>query len=163
MPSGHNAFAQMPGIAQTPAAFERAARATTVIDGAENPEMIPDDVAYRHFIRATASSATSMDVERRTVFLREAGLSPSDTQAYSLALGNVANELKSVEERRKAAGTAQSSASLANFKQLEDQAIVAARTRVEGALSAEGRAKLATHLRQNIKRRIKMFSSPMTK
>jgi hypothetical protein len=140
-----------------------AASRTTVIDGSKTPELIPDELAYRHFIRATASSASAKDVERREVFLTQAGFSASDREAYRVAVGNVAEELKSVEQQRKTAGPSQSASSLAGFKRTEDQAIAAAQNRIQGALSADGRAKLTNHIRQRVKRQIRMFSSPMTK
>jgi hypothetical protein len=128
---------------------------TTTIDGARNPELIPDAVAYGHFIRATASSAA-----RREAFLTRAGLTPAERATYVQALGAVGVQLESAKQKRRAAGPSVLPAELQSLKAAEKRAVADAEMRIRQTLPTVAMAKLNAHIQGHVKRRIKMFSGP---
>src|SRR5262245_38830876 len=74
-----------------------------LVDGAQTPDLVPDDVAYRHFILLTAVSATATanDVARRDAFLARVGLSPADRTAYLGTLSQVKDQLADIEAQQR--------------------------------------------------------------
>jgi hypothetical protein len=132
-----------------------------VIDGAKDPGAIPDDIAYGHFFRATASSASPQDVSRRKAFLLEAGLTPSDQDAYAQAVEGLKAQLDAVRQQRRAAGREVSKEIGQELQRLETQALADARSRLHARVSPIGIAKLDAHIQNRVKRNIKMFSGPM--
>ena len=131
------------------------------IDGSKNPELISDSIAYGHFIRATASSASARDLMRRDAFLKQAGLISADRAAYMLAVGNLKAELDAVKTERETRLSALSVSDLERLKRTEDLALSAAQSRIRSGLSADGAAKLEAHIQQHVKRRIRIVNFSM--
>jgi hypothetical protein len=131
---------------------------SVAVDGSVSPELIPDELAYSHFLRAMAASATGRG---RGVALTQAGLAPGDRAAFVAALGTLGTELAALAEQRRAGGPSLSPAAWQELKSREDEAVAAARVRVDLALTAAGRARLDAHIRDHVKRRIKLYRAPM--
>jgi hypothetical protein len=138
-----------------------------VVDGAKDPQSIPDALAYRHFIRALAESArsanpTSLQVARRQALLARVGLSSDDRAAFIGALSGVDGQLAQVARARKqysreaiSAGTAREP--LQTLRLQEGEILDATRGRLEGALSGEGVRRLQTHIQEQVKKRIVIY------
>ncbi len=129
------------------------------VDGAKTPDKIPDDIAYRHFIRVTAESeaATPQQLARRDAFLRRVGLSPRDSTAYLDALTHVNAQLKTIAQQNSALSPSASPDAIANLRQQERQVLDSALVRIKSSLSPAGIALLETHIRQHVKRHIVLY------
>jgi hypothetical protein len=154
----HPQYAQDSGaLAATMRDRQKIAQLAPYLDGAKNPELIPDSVAYGHFIRATASATTPADVSRRKVFLDRAGLSVPEQTVYVNALGTAGEALEEVKRQRRAKGPMTPGA----VQKLEMEAVSNAEARIRAALPPTARAKLDAHINSYIKRRIKMYRGNM--
>ncbi len=93
--SAHSSTARGPGL-------------SLAVDGAKNPERVPTNLAYRHFIYVSALrvGASEREIVRRDSFLARVGLSEADRSAYVAAVQNVAEQLADVEARLEANGDA---------------------------------------------------------
>jgi hypothetical protein len=156
----HSAFMQAGSIAaNVPSLRERMKnppRIRPTIDGSKTPALIPDSVAYGHFIRATASATTNTESARREHFLAEAGLEAVERAAYVLALGDVGTRLDQVRQQRRLEGS-----NSAALQAVEIAAVEDAENRIRRTLSPSAMAKVDTYVREHIKRRIKTYSGPM--
>lgn len=120
------------------------------VDGAINPELVPDDRAWAHFLGAMASA----DPKTRDVALKKVGFDSADRAAFGGALGSLGDEL--------AAATAQRGANKPpeQVLQHEQMAVANARARLQHALSTAGRAQLDTYVHTEVKGRIKIYRGP---
>ena len=123
------------------------------IDGAVNPELIPDDRAYAHYFKAMAS----LSPQARTGALMKAGLDEGDRGRFVDAIGYLKGELEALSEQRKANTIPPN-----ELLQRQRLAEVDARARVDAALSRRGLAQLDRYIRSDVKRRIKIYRGPMT-
>jgi hypothetical protein len=127
-----------------------------VADGAQSPELIPDRLAYRHFIAATAVNAQmdQKDIARRDVFLRSAGLDKSAREAYSRAVQPIADELLRLTRSN---GTAPlvtlRRLPTASRNLLLDQGYA----NVRAALTPEAMSRLDAHIQEHVKKRITVY------
>ena len=128
------------------------------IDGKVTPERIPDDVAYRHFISATAigRGASVADLHRRNAVLEEAGLSDADSRSYILATMTVKDSLLAIEHRLEESHLDISKADA--LKQEWRTVLDNAAQRILSSLSAEGVARVRAHINERVKRRIRIYS-----
>ena len=129
------------------------------VDGRKNPELIPDSLAYRHFIRATSSTSVA-GTKRRNALLKRAGLTVQDRLAYVEALGDVDAQLNSIRQARRSEGGSLPQSTLTRLFDSENQAFSDAQARIHAGLSVEGAAKLDAHIQDYIKRRIVIFDDP---
>jgi hypothetical protein len=128
------------------------------VDGAKHPELIPDFVAYRHFLSVTAvsTSASKTEIDRRDSFLALVRLSPKDRAAYVAALGNVGDALTSIEHQKRLLDHANAT-EVANLKRQQGQLLDDTATRALRALSAEGASRLQAHINGRVKANIKIY------
>jgi hypothetical protein len=131
------------------------------IDGAKNPELIPDDLAYAHFIRATASSATPQAVQRREALLTRAGLTRDERQSYAQALGDVQARLDAVRVQLGAAAASATPDERAQLQRVENDIIADARESLRSGLGAAASARLDEHVQTHVKSRIRIYRGPM--
>jgi hypothetical protein len=141
-------------------------RPVLIVDGAATPEAIPDDVAFRHFVRAAAIAdrASARDLARREGLLARAGLSAADRLAFAGALRGLRQTLDTTSREVQQLSPeslfeVSSRIRLADLRGREVAAIDAARSRLETSLSPEGLSRLDVHVREDIKRRIKIYDS----
>jgi hypothetical protein len=134
------------------------------VNGRDNPEEVPDQIAYRLFVQIVAvhDDASKMEILKRNAFLAEVGLSAQDRLALIDGLDGLGNALKQAKAERKIIDEtgirSQSTAlQLSNLTRREDEALGNAIERVNQRLSAEGRDRLETHIRERVKRRVVMY------
>ena len=128
------------------------------VDGASDPDLVSDEMAYQLFLRAMATSAAG---PARDVALTQAGLDQADRTAFVAALGTLAADLGDIARQRRAGGSSLSPSALLDLKGQEDGAVAAARQRIEQALTAAGRIQLDAHIRSHVKQRIRIYRGPM--
>ena len=130
------------------------------VDGASDPNSIPDALAYSHFILATAerSDATPERRMRRDAYLRAAGLSREDRASYVRALEGVAEQLQALSEQASAVAAKSGSPTvLASLRTQRSSLLELSRSRVINALSHEGGERLEAHIRERVKKRIVVY------
>jgi hypothetical protein len=145
---------------QIPAEWRSLPKVPIGVNGSGNPEQIPDSLAYRHFIRATASSASAADIRRRELFLTKAGLTVADRLGFVTALGDVAAHLRNTQQQRQAAGSTLPVSEVDRLRENDERTFRDAEARVRAALSADGAARLDAYIRDHFKRQIVIYSSP---
>lgn len=128
-----------------------------VIDGRTNPELIPDDLAYHHFLLAISEhrNISELEAKRREAFLRPVGLSREDQARVISALAGVREDLDAVTEKRwrLMAGTDPDRDTLLMGLKAEENTILQnARDRLN--LSNDGQALLDKYVRTRVKSHI---------
>ncbi len=129
-----------------------------VVDGSKTPELIPDDLAYRHFILAIAEprSPTVEETKRRETRLIPIGLSASDYDLCISALAGLREKLDMIEAGRREAladTTEHRDSTLLTLKGQENMAITAVRVALR-RLSPDGQSRLDGYIRARVKQRI---------
>jgi hypothetical protein len=141
------------------------------IDGSKNPELIPDDVAYRLVLLAVAEPENASDAQkaRFRAKIASAGLKEEDTEAFRVILGALQKQLDALS-----AQAAQIMArdplplpgtpdyqQLVDLSKQRDPVFVEAMSALPARLSADGVAKLQAYV-QNAKRGMKYLpETPM--
>ena len=137
-----------------------AGQLVVVVDGSKNPEQIPDDLAYRHFLLAVATheQPTADEQKRQQALLGPVGLADADEKAVALELGKMTTQLQTIQGAMAASdGTP---ATLAAYKAQEDAAVASAVAQVRQALSAGGLASLNQYITGTVKGNIKVYGLP---
>jgi hypothetical protein len=131
------------------------------VDGAKTPELVPDSVAYRHFVMALAEreDAAESRLERRNARLNELGLSTKDRASLLTALRTVRERLDRIAEDRKSIGSSGSSPAMAALRLEHDEVVGGAVDRIKTFLSQLGRARVETYLREHVKRNIVIYGA----
>lgn len=106
-----------------------------------NPEAIPDERAYAHFLAAMASANTAA----RNAALARAGLDGPDRVAFIAGLGSLKADLEAVTQMRKSGDSPD------RILQRQRAATEGARSRIQQMVSADGYQRLEAHM-QGIKR-----------
>jgi hypothetical protein len=121
------------------------------VDGAVNPEAIPDERAYTHFLTAMASA----DVATRTAALTKVGLDRPDRAAFVAGLGSLKGDLDAVSAMRRTGESPE------RVLQSQQAATEGARARIQQTISAVGYQRLEGYIRTNVKRGIRIYRAPM--
>jgi hypothetical protein len=131
-----------------------------IVDGSKNPEQIPDNLAYKHFLMAVATHEQPVPEEqkRQEAFLKDVGLSGSDEKTIALALGKMTTQLEAIQAARVASDGAP--ASLVALKAQEDALISGVITQVRQALTSEGQLSLNQYVTGTVKKNIKIYGLP---
>lgn len=74
---------------------------TTVIDGAKNPELIPDSTAFRHWLLITSvvPNASNADFLRQQAEVSQLGLTESEKLKLFLVLANFRSQYETLIRR----------------------------------------------------------------
>lgn len=130
-----------------------------LVDGRTDPSLIPDVVAYRHFVMAVSlqAEASEEDVRRRDAFLAMAALPPADRIAVILATAGVADEL-AIGRQLKQSQIADVGA-LAAHHQRRDLLLRNAQERIQTALTPEGNERLARFIQRHMKTKIRIYGT----
>lgn len=129
-----------------------AATLDLAVDGASNAAAIPDDRAREHFLRALAAASPKL----RYNILRDV-LEKPDQLAVMNVLDTFGTELANVARQRTAQMGNDTQRRLAEIRAFQNLG-----TRIEGALSFDGRMKLNSHVRTHVKSRIKIYRGSTT-
>lgn len=135
--------------------------APILINGAESPELISDELAYQHFIKSISNaemSATQV-VYPRDAILASMGLSRTDRAALIVALGDVWQQLDTIDKgrQRPPSNATNVGPHLADLQRQENAVLDNARVRLRSSLSEEGRDRLDTYIRDDVKRHIIVY------
>jgi hypothetical protein len=127
------------------------------VDGAKNPELIPDDVAYRHFISVTAATAAASEEEirRRDAFVAQLELLPADRTSYLAALSNVREALIDTEQRLRVSHS--NSETVAELRRQRGRILDDAAARVLTSLSPDGVQRVEAHINGHVKKHIRIY------
>jgi len=130
-----------------------------VVDGATNPEQIPDDLAYQHFFLAVAAheQPSPQEVARQSAQLAPVGLAASDRQMMTRELGRMMTALEAIDAAERASDG--SVTALSDLKVQRAAARARAITTVRGALSTEGASALDDYVIGIVKRGIKIYGT----
>lgn len=126
-------------------------------DGSKNPEKIPDQVAYRHFVLQAGShrnNPSTQEMDRRSALLVRLKLSQSDQTALVSALDGVPEQLDTVNW----SGTG-SAATAAARDAIYEQFLDTALLRLRASLSADGLSKVDKFVQTHVKAHIVMFGT----
>ena len=126
-----------------------------MVDGSQHPELIPDEVAYRHFLLGIAFPANPTEQEKshRYAKLRRLGLSSADQDALVSAVAGLRETVNALV----ANGNSEDAASVQ--KKLID-AVGQSKLKLVN-LSAGGRAQLDSFIQNTFKRRMTIYGGPM--
>jgi hypothetical protein len=141
--------------------------ASNVIDGATNPELIPDSVAYRLYfsVVALAPNAPASQTQAQAAHLRGIGLGDQDKTTLVTALATFATQHAAlIKSYNDGVATAQTlglspAANYAAFTVQQDALVQATRSGLGLAITPEGLARLQAHI-QSEKRRMQIQAAP---
>ena len=141
------AFAQMLPPDVTMPEMNSAASAP-VIDGAKNPELIPDSTAYRLFFVTTADSATATEAEksRHRAHLGGARLNDLDTQVLVGVMQTFNDQyqtlIKTYNDEVKNAIATDQAPNIAAFLARRDALVQGVRDRLKSTITSTGMSNL---------------------
>lgn len=164
--AGHSApFAPHAHASTAQAGTRTRERLPVAIDGAKEPNRIPDVVAYRLFLSVAAlpANASPEKIRGRDALVNRIGFSSEDKAAFVKSLGDFREELESKTEQRKRLTTGfdpARRAELAALKAQEHDMFANLRSHVERTLSPDGVARMQAHIDDHVKRRVKIFGTP---
>jgi hypothetical protein len=133
---------------------------TPTIDGAKNPEMIPDIVAVRHFVLAVAlpSDAPASQTARRSSYLKYARLSNEDANTVVSAVANVRAELDLINAEARQIVDGPDASTVRHALQARKTAVFEdAYNRIYTRISPMGQTSLDTFIRVRVKPQIQIF------
>jgi hypothetical protein len=121
--------------------------------------LIPDDLAYRHFLMAVAehTNASGEEIRRRESRLLPLRFSKQDHDFFISALETVREKLDEIDSDRSTLNNAASESALETLKRQEDSALTGAAERVRSALTPAGLASLDEYIRETVKRQIVIY------
>jgi hypothetical protein len=130
------------------------------VDGAQTPELVPDSLAYRHFVQAMAISfsPTSTELARQMSVFKQLALSSDDRQQFETIMNTVRYDLDDIAEERSlpATGNAVSAGALqARERRLLDDA----RSQLQNTLDTDDWARVERYVLEEVKRGVKIFGA----
>lgn len=135
--------------------------ATIRVNGRTNPEQVPDELAFRVYLKSMTlrGTPTEQQLQRRHAFLKELGLSSDDEKRFLQIVNGIAPELTDVERQRKELTNADASAlsKQMSLKDREDRALDMALMKLTGELSSEAWSKVNGHVHGHVKKAIVVF------
>jgi hypothetical protein len=131
------------------------------VDGSKTPELIPDTLAYYHFLMATAPADDEKpdDVDRRVALLQKVGLGEADKTSFVLTLRGLKSELVALAADRRRADEAGGADATVFFRDQETRRVVDSRAALEGSLSTEGYGLLETYIQTSVKPKIVIYGT----
>jgi hypothetical protein len=133
------------------------------VDGSKTPELIPDHVAYGHFIAAVATpaAASSDVVARREGYLARVKLSDRDKAGLLSSLRNVREQLDDIQQRRRQGSRERplTPAALRALKSEENETVRQVRSRIRSSMTPDGRATVENFLNNHVKRRTRIYGT----
>lgn len=153
-----------PGLkAQTHIPLTFAPETTANIDGEATPDLIPDGLAWRVFLRAVSepNNATQAQLSRLLTKINRVGLSSTDTATFISVLARVDGEIKEkdIELAAIQATTPNGKATIVSLSKGIDDVVATAVDDLSARLSADGMARLQKHV-VSIKAKMRVVSLP---
>jgi hypothetical protein len=142
------ALLSLPASAQT---SNTVTELVVIADGSKNPELIPDALAWRHFLTAIATheQPTAQEQLRQQAQFAPLALATADAQQIAGLLGKMMTQLEAIEKARENSNGANST--LATLKAQEDAAIASTTAAVQAAVSSDGLSRLSGYIGKTVK------------
>lgn len=169
------------GVSDAPRASANAApqEPRGTIDGARNPELIPDHVAYLLMFRFIAGGQTAGTRERIEPYIRQIGLGDQECSScprrrnfedrdadinallaaadeFQQRVGALDNQVIEIKRRNWPNPSPEVMAQLTRLQRQKEAIVMEIMASLPGRLSAEGMDRLRVHINERVKRRIKM-------
>jgi hypothetical protein len=137
------------------------------VDGAKNPELVPDPLAYRHFFLSTIppdNAPAESTSKRQELRLTKLGLEGQDREDYVRAMGQARESLASIAVQRASwsdppLDTATSRVMLKRLAEQEAQVFEDTRRLLQYSLTTEGFGRLEAYVRGSVKQKIRIYGS----
>lgn len=138
-----------------------------VVDGSKTPDLIPDQLAYRHLLMALAElqHPPAEAVGRRIAHLAGVGLSAADRQNLISAMSGVREQLDEIylATEQAAVDTSLTSAgkdtAIASLRAQQEVLLDATADKLKTALTNDGWLRLDAYVKDHVKRRIVIYGS----
>jgi len=133
---------------------------SVIVDGAATPNLIPDALAYQHFLTAIAAHPfpSTEEQARQSAQLSALGLSPADRQALIANLAPFRAQLDNIQSARAAVGSGPSAPTqLMNLRSQESTLAATTLQKIQGSLTADGMSLLDQYVRTHVKAHIKIY------
>ena len=151
---------------QTKVAVERA----NTIDGATNPELIPDSVAYSLLFDLIAKRETEKEKRRIKAYIKEVGLSGADVDVLIASAKDFRERVSTLDTQaarinirtRTNPPPVLTQSQVSQLRQLETQRnliVESVAAILRNRLSGSGSEKLRLHVNERVKRKTKIFSN----
>ncbi|MEJ7860912.1 MAG: hypothetical protein WKF90_04660 [Pyrinomonadaceae bacterium] len=151
---------------QTKVAVERA----NTIDGATNPELIPDSVAYSLLFDLIAKRETEKEKRRIKAYIKEVGLSGADVDVLIASAKDFRERVSTLDTQaarinirtRTNPPPVLTQSQVSQLRQLETQRnliVESVAAILRNRLSGSGSEKLRRHVNERVKRKTKIFSN----
>jgi hypothetical protein len=134
------------------------------VDGSQNPELIPDALAFDNWFIAVAESPTpsSSETARQSAKLNPLGLSAQDRLAVVAALAGFKVQFDAITSQREQLAAAvnaggQSGTIWASLRASEDNLVAATRAELAGTLSAGGLLAVSQWVLGHVKQHIVIY------
>jgi hypothetical protein len=128
-----------------------------VVDGAEAPDRIPMELAYRHLVLSLSRVSSQGDGHLASQLAR-IKLSPKDSDSMRAALSGIVSELTRLDRATQAADThLQSEETRMAIREAEHAALDMAASRLRSSLSADGVTKLEEYVSSYVRSRIVIY------
>jgi hypothetical protein len=133
-----------------------------LVDGAKTPTQIPDNVAYRHYLKAIAAHPvpTTYEQGRQAAQLLSLGLLPNDEKVLIATLAPLRTQLDLIESTR--AGIQQGPNAGAQFADLNDQEDALVATTLQSlrtSLTVAGMYRVDQYVKTHVKAHIKIYGT----
>ncbi len=133
-----------------------------VVDGAVNPELIPDRVAYSLVFRLIANRQIAEEKSRIRAYIRQMGLSDADTdgliaaaEEFQQRVGELDAQAKQIKASNRGNSSAQLTAHLVQLQHQKEAIVDHIVVRLPLRLSGDGLGKLRQHVIERVKRHVK--------
>jgi len=149
--------------AQNPVPHQHSVAPANLIDGSENPELVPDSIAYRLYLLNVSIPANPTEEDRKiqSAHLAKAGVNVRDLQPVLAALAVFRSQYDAWLSRYNAAATAQGEKfDPTPFLQQREDIVQFTRDALQRSLSAQGMLRLDTRVRAE-KKFMKVVGIPM--
>lgn len=126
-----------------------------VVDGKTTPDLIPDDLAYHHFLITIAEHAqpSQEEVRRRRSRIVRIELPEQDADALVKATAGLREQMDEVETARAAGGDSRA------LRDRVESAMVGVRAKIRSTLSPEGLKIFDGFIKTQVKGSIKIYGS----
>ncbi len=133
-----------------------------IVDGSRTPDLIPDALAYRHFLISLALSdtgAAQREIDRRDATLAQMALSAPDVASVVAALRGLKSDLDAVSDeiQQRVQSTLASETELSALSGQQDTLIENAKVRLRGRLTADGWVQFDNFVHERVKRQIVIY------
>lgn len=133
------------------------------IDGAKNPELIPDRVAYTLLFRLIANRQTDVEKNRIRAYIRQLGFGNTDINAllavaeeFQQRVGLLDQQAKEIKDRSRINPNPMMAVQLILLQQRKEVIVDELLASLPHRMSADGIEKVRQHINEHVKRNVKL-------